>query len=595
MRKILRLSILPLLLWHTALLAATQPADSVYRNGFIYTVDAHDTVRQAIAVKAGRIVYVGTNSGVRRYIGKDTQLTDLHGRMLMPGLVDGHMHPLEGGIQLLACNLNYEALTAAQFQERIQKCLDDSKEKEPDGWLIADNWFQQNTQPPGTELTRETLDVLKTKRPILVRTSFGHSTLANSRALELASITAGTADPLAGKIAHDGKGIPTGILEDEAQNLFDELLPKPTAAENITAAAASLNAMSEQGITTFLDAAADESNVAAYAALQKEGKLTVRAHFAIVISPVEGRDPEKAIIAITQLAKQYDQGPIQIRPTITVRNIKLFLDGVISAPSFTGAMLAPYFANQGTPQSPQWKSGSNRGPDVYFPPEVLKLLLLKAAAAGLEPHLHTDGDAAVRAALDGIEAMRAQYPGPSIRAATAHDEIVAPMDFPRFARLDIIPVLSFQWGKPAADTIEGAKDFLGPDRFKILEPQGFLYRSGARIAFGSDWPVDPLNEWFALKVGVTRTNAPSDPKYKGRLGGDPGLSRKTVVRAITMNSSYELHQEAQTGSLEPGKLADFIVLDRNLFKIPAEDIANINVLLTVVGGEIVYKSEQLAQ
>lgn len=591
MRLILRAFILPLLLWCTAVCAETRIADSVYRNGFIYTVDAHSHVRQAIAIQAGRIVYVGSNSGARRYIGKDTKVTDLHGRMLMPGLVDGHMHPLEGGAQLLKCNLNYEALTAAQFQEHIQKCLDDSGEKEPDGWLIVDNWFQQNTQPPGTELTRETLDALKTKRPILVHTSFGHSTLANTRALELAHITASTPDPLAGKIAHDAKGNPTGILEDEAQNLFDDLIPKPTEAENIAAAAASLKALSEQGITTFLDAAADDSNVAAYAALQKEGKLTVRAHFAIVISPVEGREPDKAIAAVVKLAKQYDQGPIQIRPTITVRNIKLFLDGVISAPSFTGTMLEPYFNNQGTPEKPRWAPGNNRGPEIYFPTEVLKALLLKAAAAGLEPHLHTDGDAAVRAALDGIEVMRAQYPGKAIRAATAHDEIVAPVDFRRFARLDTIPVLSLQWGKPAADTIEGAKDYLGPERFRILEPQGFLHKAGARIAFGSDWPVDPLNEWFALKVGVTRTNDPSDPKYKGRLGDDPRLSRETVVRAITINASYELHQESETGSLEVGKLADFIVLDRNLFKIPAEDIANIKVLLTVVGGEIVYQSK----
>ncbi len=169
------------------------------------------------------------------------------------------------------------------------------------------------------------------------------------------------------------------------------------------------------------------------------------------------------------------------------------------------------------------------------------------------------------------------------------------MDFPRFKLLDAIPVLSFQWQKQAPDTMEGARDYLGPARFKYIEPAGFLAAAGARIAYGSDWPVDPVDEWFALKVGVTRTNAPQpDHKYAGRLGEDEGLSRKAVLRAITLNSSYELHQDLLTGSLQAGKLADLIVLDRNFFDIPAGQIADIKVLQTVVGGRVVYESGQFA-
>ena len=155
-------------------------------------------------------------------------------------------------------------------------------------------------------------------------------------------------------------------------------------------------------------------------------------------------------------------------------------------------------------------------------------------------------------------------------------------------------MLSFQWEKQAPDTIEGAEQYLGPARFKYMEPAGFLAEAGARIAYGSDWPVDPLNEWFALKVGVTRTNAPQpDHKYAGRLSEDKGLTRSEALRAITMNSSYELHQDLKTGSLEVGKLADLIVLDRNFFAIPPEQIADIKVLQTVVGGRVVYRSDQL--
>ena len=176
---------------------------------------------------------------------------------------------------------------------------------------------------------------------------------------------------------------------------------------------------------------------------------------------------------------------------------------------------------------------------------------------------------------------------------SAHDEIVDPVDFPRYRQLNVIPVLSFQWEKQAPDTMEGAREYLGPARFKYMEPAGYLAAAGARIAYGSDWPVDPLDEWFALKVGVTRTNAPSaGAKYAGRLSEDQGLSRREVLRAITMNSSYELHQELKTGSLEAGKLADVIVLDRNFLDIPAEKIADIKVLQTVVGGRIEYQSDR---
>jgi predicted amidohydrolase YtcJ len=573
---------------------ADTPADTVYRNGRIYTVDAADSVRQALAVRDGVIVYVGSDDGLGPLVGTATEVVDLQGRMLMPGLVDGHMHPLSGGLKLLACSLDYLALTVEQFRARIQACIDSTRDQEPDGWLEVENWFQQNMLPPGTELGHADLDVLDTRRPVLVHSSFGHSTLANAKAMELAKITPATPDPEAGKIAHDSAGLPSGIFEDSAQGLFDPLLPATTDEQRLAAARASLAAMRAQGITSFLDAAADKETVAAYARLQQQGELTARAHFAIEITPQQGHRPAQAVSSLLQIVHQYDQGPVTPPPTITVRHAKLFMDGVITAPAFTGVMLEPYLENRGTAENPDWVSSGNRGPAPYFPPAQLRTLLLQLAAAGIDTQIHADGDGATRYALDGFQAMRKQFPAGGIRASIAHAEIVDPADFPRFAKLDVVPVPSFQWAKPASDTIEGARDYLGPERFRYIEPEGFLHEAGARIAYGSDWPVDPLDEWFGLKVGVTRTNAPSaGPQYAGRLGEDPGLSRQTVVRAITVNASYELHQEAVTGSLEVGKLADLIVLDRNLFDIPAEEIAAVRVLLTVVGGREVYRSDSL--
>jgi predicted amidohydrolase YtcJ len=574
--------------------AAPGAADTVYRHGYVYTVDARDSVQQALAIRDGRIVYVGADAGVAAFVGPKTKVIDLHGRMLMPGLVDGHSHPLQGGGTLLKCNLKYEQLRVEQMQSKIQSCLDDTQAREPDSWLEVVNWFQEGMLPAGTVTTRATLDALKTKRPIFVMSSFGHTALLNSRALQLADITAHTVDPLGGKVGRDASGNPSGILEDAAQEAVVKKIPAPTPAEDVKAALAALDAFRKQGVTTFLDAMAVAPSLDAFAAVQREGKLTARAHFALLITPPEGRDPKQAVASVKALAQRYDQGAIGPLPTLTVRNVKLFLDGVISAPALTGAMLEPYWSLQGAPANPHWAPSASRGPDVYFPAPILSALLIQVAGAGFEPHMHADGDRAVHEGLDGIGALRRQFPDRDIRAAIAHDEIVDPADFPRFKQLNVIPVLSFQWEKQAPDTMEGARDYMGPQRFKYMEPAGFLAQAGARIAYGSDWPVDPLDEWFALKVGVTRTNAPQpDHKYAGRLSEDKGLSRREVLRAITLNSSYELHQDQSTGSLEVGKLADLIVLDRNFFDIPAEQIADIKVLQTVVGGQVVYQSDGL--
>jgi len=572
-------------------LAAEAPADRVFRNGVIFTADAQNATAEAMAIREGRIVYVGNNAGVVEFIGPATKVTDLKGGFLMPGLVDGHMHPLEAGLKLRKCSLDYASLTVQELQQRVQACLDKTKNQEPDGWLEVVSWFQESMRPAGVKTDRGTLDALKTSRPILVRSSFGHTVLANSRALAVAQITKATPDPPGGKIWRDVEGNPTGLLEDAAFEVYSGLIPKPTEEEMIAAAKTAQEALNRQGVTSFLDADAAPEDMAAFTALQKAGELSVRGHFAPLIAVEDGRDPAGAVAKVVVYAKQYDQGAIQAKPGITVRNAKLFLDGVIAAPALTGAVLEPYRMNAGTPDNPRWVPGTSRGPAVYFPPQPLAEILVRLGRAGIDPHMHADGDGAVRAALDGVERMRKEIDGADIRPAIAHDEIVSPADFPRFKALATMPVLSFQWEKPAGDTL-GLTNYFGPERMKILEPAGLLAGASAQIAFGSDWPVDALDEWFALKVGVTRTNAPNAPQeYRGRLGEDPGLSREAVLRAATIEAAYELHEDNVTGSLQVGKLADLIVVDRNPLKIPVEDIANVHVLETVVGGRTAYEAK----
>ena len=567
--------------------AADEPADRVYRNGVVFTADGKNPAAEAVAIRDGRIVYVGNNEGVVSFVGPATKVSDLKGGFLMPGLVDGHLHPLEAGLKLRSCSLNYESLTVEELQQRVQACLDKTRSQEPDGWLEVVSWFQESMRPAGVKTSRATLDALKTSRPIIVRSSFGHTVLANSRALELAKFSKATRDPAGGKIWRDAEGNPNGLLEDSAYKVFSELVPKPTDEENISAAKAAQEALNRQGVTSFLDADAAGEDMAAFSAVQAAGQLTVRAHFAPLIA-VPGSDPAGAVAKVVAYKKRYDQGAIKAQPGVTVRNAKLFLDGVIAAPALTGAVLEPYRVNSGTPENPHWVEGQSRGPAVYFPPQALAEILAGLGRAGIDPHMHADGDSAVRAGLDAVETMRKQLGGADIRPAIAHDEIVGRSDFARFKELDTTPVLSFQWEKPAGDTL-GLTNYFGPERMKILEPAGLLEAAGARIAFGSDWPVDALDEWFALKVGVTRTNAPSaPPEFRGRLGEDPGLSRETVLKAATIHAAYELHQDDVTGSLQIGKFADLIMLDRNPLKIAAEDIANVRVLETVVGGRTVY-------
>lgn len=569
--------------------AAELPADAVYRHGRIYTADATDRTVAAVAVRTGRVVYAGDDGGVDAFIGPKTRVVDLAGGFMMPGLIDGHIHPLEGGLGLNSCSLNYEVLSVDEFKRRIQQCLDATAGREPDGWLQVGAWFQQSMQPAGTVADKSMLDGLKTKRPIVVRDAFGHTVLANSRALTQGKITRETKDPPGGKIERDAKGEPTGLLQDDAFKVFEAIVPPPTAAERVKAARSSLAAMNAQGITSALDASTEPPNLAAYAAVHRAGGLTVRMHFAPHIEVTEGDDPPAAVRRVLRLRTQYDGGVLTTRPGLTVRNAKLYIDGVIAGPAFTGAMVEPYLMNAGTAEAPRWVPGPSRGPAPYFAPAPLAALLIGLGKAGIDPHLHVDGDLAVRVAFDGVEAMRKALPGKDIRPAFAHSEIVHPDDFGRFKSLGVIPVLSTQWGKVAPDTLDQLRDYLGPERAAILEPSGLLVAAGATVAYGSDWPVDKLDEWFALKVAVTRENAPeAGEKYAGRLGRDPGMTVREALRAITILAAQELHCDDVTGSIEVGKFADLAILDRDPFAIEPRQIANVKVKETVVGGRTVY-------
>jgi len=564
-------------------------ADLVLHNGFVYTVDDRNSVQQAIAIQGGRIVYVGNDQGARAYIDKQTKVIDLHGKMVMPGLVDTHNHAIAGGSQLLDCDLNYAPLTVAQFQQKIQACLDETRSKEPDGYLTVVGWYRQAMQPSGTQVTKANLDALKTHRPIIVRSTDGHTTLGNSRALALAKITRNSPNPHSGRIDRNATGEPTGICEDAAEGVISQPMPALTAAETVKAAEAALAALRKDGQTAFMMQGPSKADIEAWSTLQKQGHLTARAYMAPDVEPDAISRPEVAVQRILDLKRGFDTGPIEPRANLWVRNSgEIFQDGVLQWPAQTASMLQPYLINKGTEQNPNWVPGPASGPDPYIPLPQLKPLLLALAQAGIEPEVHAIGDRAVRHTLDAYAFVRQQLNGRDVRLQISHAELVDPSDVPRFKALNVIPDMGFQWAKPSFDSIDAAKDYLGPARFNRVEPEGYLNQAGVRIAQGSDWPVDPLSDWFDMKVLITREGTMGG-KYAGPLGTGPGVPVKDAIRAFTINGAYALHSDQYFGSLEQGKLADLIVINQNLLQIPVARIPDTQVLMTVVGGETVFR------
>ncbi|MFU2327627.1 amidohydrolase [Pseudomonas sp. NFX98] len=568
-------------------------ADMVMRNGYVYTVDGKDSVQQAVAVTGGKIVYVGSDEGAASFIGAQTQVIDLAGRMLMPGFIDAHMHPGDGGRAMTLCDLKYQTMTRKDFQKAIQACLDADKDKGPEVWLEVGSWDRMGMTGLDGDADKSTLDALNTKRPIQVRSTDFHTVLTNSRGLAVAGIDKHTANPADGKYARDSAGNPTGICEDGAADTMAAVVPPATDAEKLIQSRAALDAMRQQGITSFFDALSGPENGKAFTTLQQSGELTARALLSIKLDPAAATaDPAKTIAEAKALATTYDQSEAQVAPGVSMRHVKLFMDGIINAPADTGAMLTPYLHNAGTEKAPKWTPGKNRG-ELYFPPQVLNPLLLKAVQAGLDPHLHATGDRAVRDSLNGIEYVRQQLPGNGFRPTITHAESVDPADYGRFKTLDVTANMSFQWAQQAPSTVDGTSDHLGVERFARMEPSGSIVRAGGRVAYGSDWPVDPLDEFLALKVGVTRSGDPQNPhsygpNYAGRLNADPALSRAEVLRTITLNAAEQLKLEKVVGSVEVGKFADLIVLDKNFMQVPEDELGRNQVLMTMVGGKVVW-------
>jgi predicted amidohydrolase YtcJ len=565
-------------------------ADSVFINGYIYTANTSDTVCEAIAIADGYIIATGNTQEIQQYVNQNTLITDLQGKAMIPGIIDSHLHPFWGGLQLSGCHLNYESLTIEQTLERVQNHLDKDMFTGENDWLQVRAWLRQGMIPSGTDITRSDLDSLRTCRPVILFSNDCHTLVANSRALELFGLDHNTPEPTDGKIGRNADGSLNGILEDApAMRAFDSI-PGINHQQAVVIAENVQKVLNRQGVTTVMDARALNIQFDAFSELSQQDKLTMRVLGAREITPDDAPTLDaipNAVATMKAFAQKYTDTTWQPKPGIAIKHTKFFIDGVLHMPIMTASLLSPYLENRGTEEQPNWVASDRYG-DLYYPNEVLTGLVTAVSQEGFHPHMHTVAEGAIEVSLNAIETMRNHLGDKDIRPALVHNELAAPHQYKRFAELKTIASLSFQWAGMTQELMDDDKKIIGEQRFAELEPIAKFIDAGAKVAFGSDWPIDPLNEWYDFKVAMTRQISANSP----RLNTDRNLTITEVLRAATIDAAYAVGCEDSIGSIEVGKFADVIILDRNPFLINAEQIEHVTVLSTIVGGKCVFSRSE---
>jgi predicted amidohydrolase YtcJ len=537
---------------------AQNVADLVILDGAVATMNPAQPEARALAVRDGKITYVGDDEHAQSWIGEGTQVLRVKGASVWPGLIDSHIHLMEGSLTMDECSFGDKQLTLAQVAPIIREC---AARKPGDGWLTL-----QNLNAAGFHAVRQDLDAIVPNRPLFLFSADGHVGWANTAALKRVGIDRKTQDPTGGHIERDRKGEPTGFLVDRAVNLLSDKLEKPTEEQRERMLLRALHDLTADGVTTFMEANTSAETVRTYVELAKKKQLHSRVTFALG-SEGEATDAEFARLKeLRTLAES--------QPPLRGDMIKLFNDGVMEFPTQTAAMLEPYLDGKGHPTK-------NFGP-LYHEVAPLTAFVNRADQEGFSVHIHAIGDRAVRAALDAFAAARAH--GSKRRYSIAHLELVDPADIPRFRELDVIASFQLQWARPDNYSVDAVLPHIGPERQARLYPAGSFVAAGATIAGGSDWNVSTFNPLEAMAVAGSRTN-PEEPQ-RGVLGGpQEKVALHDMLAAYTMNAARMIGREHEVGSLEVGKAADLIVLDRHLDdSTPAADVLATKVVYTFTDG-----------
>jgi predicted amidohydrolase YtcJ len=578
----------------TARAETAAPADMVLVDGrmLLYGDDPINDQRatkpawaEAVAIRNGKIAAIGSTWEIRKHIGPATKVVNLQGKMLMPGIVDGHYH----GQGVVQCNMGYDGGKISEVLAKLQACLDRPDEAQYEGTnklLVANYLFSEAiTEDDGTTphaLTRHDLDQLDTTRPIRVAHWDFHRYWTNTKAIEIAGITAATPDPPDGTIGREAGNVPNGFFSDYDAD-FGEPIPV-TPERRVDALAETFDNAIGHGVTQVFLPGGGQGSLPRLKALQDQGRLKLRVNAGLTAGFVRGNndaaDLDARIEALRAFKNQYETDRIKVNA------VKVFCDGVAEAPAQTAAMLAPYNINTGTPQAPVWTPGTWRGEEPSC--ADAQLGFTKLDAEGWQIHVHGIGDRAVRDSLDNFEAAQ-QANGPSdLRHTITHLEFIDRDDVPRFHELGVVASMSLQWARRDGLTVDASEGYIEPARLDRAYPARDLWRAGAVIAGGSDHPVDPLIPMVAIETAVDRTGEDIPGVYPGAFNPNQGISSVfAAIKMHTVNSAYQLHTDDTTGSIEVGKDADLIVLDQNLLEIPVERISETNVLVTMVDGEMV--------
>jgi predicted amidohydrolase YtcJ len=532
-------------------------ADTIFVNAAIWTGQPDRPWAEAIAIRGDRILAVGSREAVLRSVGRRAKAVDLGQRLVLPGFIDSHTHFLDGGFALLSIQLR-DARSRAEFTARIAA---KAKTLEKGQWILNGDWDQTRFDPP--ELPRrEWIDAVTPDNPVFVNRLDAHMSLANGLALKLAGITRDTPNPPGGEILRDPRtGEPTGILKDAAKDLVEARIPAPSLGEKMKAAETALAHAAGLGLTSITEMA-DASRFEVYRELDRQGRLTCRLTVYVPIDQVDHPDRLKALVPTADGLLRFG-------------GLKGFVDGSLG--SSTALFFEPYTDDP-----------SKRGlfAEQMYPDGVMARRLLAADKAGLQVAVHAIGDRANAIILDLYEATFKAGPARDRRWRVEHAQHLRPSDVPRFGRLGVIASVQ---PYHASDDGRWAERKIGSKRAETTYAFRSLLSTGAVLACGSDWTVAPLDPLTGVYAAVTRRTI--DGRHPDGWIPEQKITLEEALRGYTMYGAYAEFAETEKGTLEPGKLADLVVLDRDFFKLGPDGIPGTKPLLTMVGGRVVFQAE----